>query len=69
MLVKCPIHPFGILIIIIGLAMCVVSHTAAFSNKEGNEEEQKAEGGAEEPEAAQAQAEEPAAQEEPIAVD
>ncbi|EFA07390.1 hypothetical protein TcasGA2_TC016371 [Tribolium castaneum] len=40
---KCQLHPFAIIFIIIGLAMCVVSHTAAFKDKNPEEEEAKVE--------------------------
>ncbi|RZC36068.1 hypothetical protein BDFB_013507 [Asbolus verrucosus] len=39
----CPIHPFGVLIIIIGLAICVVAHTAAFGKGEKQEQEKPVE--------------------------
>jgi hypothetical protein len=38
---KCPIHPLGLLIIIIGVAMCVVSHTSVFSKPKDEETARK----------------------------
>lgn len=61
----CPIHPIGVLLIIIGCAAAVISHTAVFKDKGQEEGEQKAEQG--EPGQGGAEAEAAPAAEEPAA--